>query len=385
MPPEGPRLTEAEVGLLKAWVEAGANWPPGAAVVARTPARSSHWSFQPVRTVPSPIVKNTAWVRQPIDNFVLVRLEAEGIEPSREAGQEKLYRRLSLDLTGLPPSDVELASYLKDDHRNVVERLLASPRFGEKWARHWLDLARYSDSDGYQKDEFRPNAFRYRDWVIDAYNRDLPYDRFTIEQIAGDLLPGSTLEQKTATGFHRMTLTSREAGIDLKQLRTEQVEDRANTTAAVWMGLTVGCAACHDHKFDPISQKEHYQLYAYFDRAQEASLNAPLAHERRRYDAEFAEYARQRDTLLESYGILRLQPEFERLMKEAAKPGAPAEWVANRGAEKLGTSLAPRRIRLFRDILRNRPPAWPELQSATVADRWALRSSQGRTLLKRLA
>ena len=206
-------------------------------------------------------MRQTAWVHNAIDRFVLAKLEAEGISPSPEAGKITLIRRLSFDLIGLPPSPEQVRDFLRDDspeaYEALVDRLLESPHYGEKWARHWLDLARYADSDGYEKDWPRPYAWRWRHWVINALNDDMPFDQFTLRQIAGDLLPHPTVEEHVATGFHRNTLTNREGGVNEEQTRFEEVVDRANTVGAVWLGLTVGCAQCHDHKYDPITQKDY--------------------------------------------------------------------------------------------------------------------------------
>jgi hypothetical protein len=266
----------------------------------------AHWAFVPPQRPPVPPVKNTRWPRNPIDQFVLARLEAEGLAPSPEADRATLIRRVSLDLVGLPPSPAEVEGFLHDPrpdaYERLVDRLLASPHFGEHWALHWLDLARYADSDGYEKDLARPYAWLYRDWVIDALNRDLPFDQFTLEQLAGDLLPNATDSQKIATGFHRNTLTNREGGIDPEEDRVKQTFDRVNTTSAVWLGLTVGCAQCHDHKYDPISQREYYQLYAFFNSLREVDLPAPQPAELARYrrdkaafDAEHARLLQARD------------------------------------------------------------------------------------------
>src|SRR5207244_355277 len=201
---------------------------------AETKETKAHWAFKsPVRPQ-VPEVKNKKWVRTPIDNFVLARLDKEGLRPSPEADQVTLLRRLSLDVVGLPPTIAEMDAFLTDKsseaYEKQVERLLNSPHYGERWGRHWLDGARYADSDGYEKDTGRPWAWRYRDWVIQAFNSDLAYDRFVIEQLAGDLLPDATIDQKTATGFHRNTLTNLEGGVDAEQFRVEQVIDRVNTT-----------------------------------------------------------------------------------------------------------------------------------------------------------
>ncbi|MFO0843414.1 MAG: DUF1549 domain-containing protein [Gemmataceae bacterium] len=280
MPPgKGKELKPDEVALLRAWIDQGAAYP-SRTPAAKQSAQSSHWSFQPVRSPEVPRIANDRWTRNGIDTFVLARLQKEGIEPSPEAGRWTLLRRLHLDLIGLPPSPDEVTAFLDDGwpgaYERAVDRLLASPHYGERWGRHWLDLARYADSDGYEKDAGRPHAWRYRHWVIDALNRDLGYDRFTVEQLAGDLLPGSTVEQKVATGFHRNTLTNREGGVDREQYRVEAVVDRVNTTARVWLGLTLGCAQCHDHKYDPLSQREYYQLLAFFNSDEEVDLPAPL-------------------------------------------------------------------------------------------------------------
>ena len=285
MPPAGPRLSEVEVGLFRAWIDTGAVWPQEVVFDGGQGARpkSSHWSFQPILHPQPPSVQRASWLKNPIDAFVLAKLESEGIEPSPEAEREKLIRRLSLDLTGLPPTPDEVASFMADSrpdaYQRQVDRLLDSPHFGEKWAVHWLDQARYADSDGYEKDSRRPHAWRWREWVINAFNNDLPFDQFTIQQIAGDLLPNATVDQKVATGFHRNTPTNREGGVNIEMFRFEQVVDRASTVGSVWLGLTVGCAQCHDHKYDPISQKEFYQLYAYFNNADEVNIEAPLAGE----------------------------------------------------------------------------------------------------------
>lgn len=225
----------------------------------------------------------------PIDAFVRARLERERIEPSAEADRATLARRLSLDLTGLPPSVEEVAAFINDPsgnaYENLVDRLLKSPHFGEQWGRHWLDLARYADSDGYEKDSPRLNAYLYRDWVIRAINADMPFDRFTIEQLAGDLLPNATIEQKKGTAFHRQTLTNKEGGVDQEEYRCKATVDRVNTTAAVWLGLTVACAECHNHKYDPISQREYYQMYAFFNDASEIEQLAPTEEDTAAYES----------------------------------------------------------------------------------------------------
>jgi mono/diheme cytochrome c family protein len=292
MPPKGaPRLSNDEVAVLRAWVEAGAPAPANEAAAQPTTPASKHWAFRPIIRPAESAVKNPAWVRNPIDRFVLARLEKEKLAPSPEAVRVTLLRRLSLDLIGLPPSPQEVDDFLADQrpdaYERVVDRLLASPHYGERWGRHWLDLARYADSNGYSIDAPR-SIWPYRDWVINALNQDLPFDRFTVEQLAGDLLPDATVEQKVATGFHRNTQINEEGGVDKEQFRVESVIDRVNTTGSVWLGLTIGCCQCHDHKFDPFSQREYYQFFAFFNNQDEPNLslgpappNAPPARGRR--------------------------------------------------------------------------------------------------------
>jgi mono/diheme cytochrome c family protein len=279
MPPEGEGkpLTKEQIALVRAWIDQGAHWPDDANTAIAQRAGADHWSFQPIQRPAAPTTKDQTWVRNPIDAFILARLEKEGIAPSPEADKPTLIRRLSIDLTGLPPTPAEVADYINDSsqraYETLVDRLLASPHYGERYARYWLDLTRYADSDGYEKDLGRPHAWRFRDWVINALNSDLPFDEFTLQQIAGDLLPEATIEQRTATGFHRNTLTNREGGIDTEEDRCKQTVDRTNTTGAVWLGLTVGCANCHTHKYDPITQKEYFGLYGFFNDIDEVNVS----------------------------------------------------------------------------------------------------------------
>ena len=254
MPPKGPRLSPAEVAAAAPWIDAGAQVPAGEKVAAARRG-SKHWAFQPVVRPAEPAVKDAAWARNAIDRFILARLEKEGIAPvaggrPRHADPPPVSSTCSA--CRRPPHEVDafVADTRPDAYERLVDRLLASPHYGERWGRHWLDQARYADSNGYSIDAPR-SIWQYRDWVIDALNRDLPFDRFTVEQLAGDLLPGATLEQKVATGFHRNTQINQEGGIDLEQFRVEAVVDRVNTTGSVLLGLTVGCCQCHDHKFDP--------------------------------------------------------------------------------------------------------------------------------------
>jgi len=262
MPPVeiGDRLTADEIAKLTAWIKQGAEYKP-------------HWAFIVPKRPTIPETPNTKHqTPNTIDRFVVAKLHASGLEMSPEADKATLIRRVTLDLTGLLPTPKEVDDFLKDQspqaYETVVNRLLASPHYGERQARHWLDLARYADSNGYTIDGAR-QIWPYRDWVINALNADMPFDQFTREQLAGDLLPKATLDQKIATGFHRNTSFNEEGGTDAEQFRVERTVDRANTTAAVCLGLTAGCAQCHDHKYDPVSQKDYYRLYAFFDSCDE--------------------------------------------------------------------------------------------------------------------
>jgi len=273
MPPK-ETLPAEQVAILKAWIDQGAKAPSDETIETK----SNHWSFQPVKRPQPPAVKNESWVRNPIDRFILAPLEEQGIRPAPEADRITLIRRLSLDLLGLPPTpgdvDAFLADQRPDAYERLVDKLLASPHYGERQARHWLDLARYADSNGYTIDSAR-GIWKYRDWVIDAFNRDQPFDAFSIEQMAGDMLPNATTEQKIATGFHRCTQINEEGGIDHEQFRVEAVVDRVNTTGSVFLGLTVGCCQCHDHKFDPLPQREYYQLFAFLNNCEDNNRVTP--------------------------------------------------------------------------------------------------------------
>jgi hypothetical protein len=257
MPPvaSGRTLTPAEIDLIQRWIEQGARW-------------EKHWSFNPPRRASLPDISNRAWARNDIDFFVAKRLDQEGLAPAPEADRATLIRRVSLDLTGLPPTPAEVDAFVNDKSRDayekVVDRLLASPRYGERMAAQWLDAARYADTNGYQTDAER-YMWRWRDWVIEAFNRNLSFDQFALQQIAGDMLPRPTLDQRIATGFNRNHRGNGEGGIIPEEYAVEYVVDRVETTSTVFMGLTLGCARCHDHKYDPFTQKEFYQLFAYFN------------------------------------------------------------------------------------------------------------------------
>jgi hypothetical protein len=276
-PPDKEKPLNAQhIATLKAWIDQGAIWPAAddSAAAATTTA---HWAYQPIARPAVPNVGQAAWVATPVDAFILQRLERERIKPSPEAPREVLLRRVFLDLVGLLPTHDQREAFLSDKRGDayvrLVDRLLASPHFGERWGRHWLDLARYGDSNGYELDIVRPNAWRYRDWVVQAINADLPYDRFITEQLAGDLLPDAGLEQMAATGFHRMTIKNTESGINEEDYRNREAIDRTNTTAAAVLGITLGCAQCHSHKYDPISQQEYYRFYAFFNNVEEVELD----------------------------------------------------------------------------------------------------------------
>lgn len=295
MPPEGEgtRLNPEEIELIRTWINEGA-WRPESSA---PPPRSEHWAFQPLRRPPLPMASEEA--RNPIDLFVLSRLAEHGLAPSEEADKATLVRRLYLDLLGLPPSVEEVERFQSDAGDGAVERLvdrlLSSPHFGERFGRHWLDLARYADSDGYEKDAARPHAWRHRDWVIGAINGDMPFDQFSIAQLAGDLIDPSVageeaVEWKVATGFHRHTLHNTEGGIDPEEDRVKKTVDRTNTFGTIWLGLTVACAQCHSHKYDPISQREYYSLYAFFNNLEETSLEAPAPWEQWRHERALAEF-----------------------------------------------------------------------------------------------
>jgi hypothetical protein len=266
MPLDEDPLPAAEIALIQAWIDQGAPMPSGSMTDAPDDI-DEHWAYvKPSRPDP-PAVGDGAWVRNPIDAFVLARLEQDALGPSREAARSTLLRRVSLDLIGLPPTPDELAAFLADTapdaYERAVDRLLASPHYGERWARPWLDLARYADTHGYEKDN-RRSIWKFRDWVIDALNRDLPFDQFTIEQIAGDMLPEATIDQQIASGFHRNAMTNEEGGVDPEESRYEVLVDRVNTTATVWLGSTLACAQCHNHKYDPFSQRDYFRMLAFF-------------------------------------------------------------------------------------------------------------------------
>ena len=323
MPPPdaGPALSAVEITLLEKWIQQGAVW-------------QRHWSFLPVRSGPLPLMSTVGWAQSPLDTFVLNRLKDADLTPSPRTDRATLIKRLHYDLTGLPPAPHDVDRFLADRsptaYEQLVDRLLHSPHFGERWGRHWLDKARFADTNGYESDQTR-TIWAFRDWVIEAINRDLSFDQFTIEQLAGDLLPESTTDQTLATAFHRNTMTNAEGGTDNEEFRVAAVVDRVNTTMQVWMGMTIGCAQCHDHKYDPITQRNYYELFAIFNQTEDAdgNDNAPVIPtptrgqqaEIARLDAEIAEL---KETLRAETPQLRAaQREWEAAVR-ASSPGASA-------------------------------------------------------------
>ena len=294
MPPpdSNKKLTDDQRPLLTRWIAEGAQ-------------ANAHWSLVPPVRPEVPKVAEGTWPRNELDYFVLARLEREGLAPSPEADRLTLMRRLYLDLVGLLPTPDEADAFASDIRPDaydaLVDRLLDSPHYGERWARRWLDLARYADTNGYEKDRPR-SIWPYRDWVIRSLNADLPFDQFTIQQIAGDLLPGAGLSERVATGFHRNTMINEEGGIDVEEFRFASVVDRVDTTGAVWLGLTVGCAQCHTHKFDPISQREYYGLFAFLNNADEPELAVPqpeITAARAEIESQIANLTAQRNSKLD--------------------------------------------------------------------------------------
>jgi mono/diheme cytochrome c family protein len=322
MPPKGePPLSSDEIALLKAWIDQGAKAPVEDADGASVKG-ANHWAFRPIASPSVPEVVDKTWVRNPIDAFVLARLEKVGLHPSADADRVTLIRRLSFDLLGLPPTVEEVDAFVADTRDDayalLVDRLLESPHYGERWGRHWLDLARYADSNGFTRD-FARSIWKYRDWVVDAVNRDMPFDQFAIEQIAGDMLPEATLDQRVATGFHRNTSINEEGGTDPEQFRVESVVDRVNTTGIVFLGLTVGCAQCHEHKYDPISQREYYQLFAFLNNADEPRLEIPTPEQIA------AGLPQKRDELRRQ--VAKLEKQFQSQSEEFQK--SLASWEKN--------------------------------------------------------
>jgi len=272
MPPpmSGREVSPSQVDIIRRWIEQGAKW-------------ETHWAFTAPKRQEAPTVKNTAAIRNPIDQFIQARLEREALAPAAEADKRTLLRRLSFDLTGLPPKQEDIDTFLNDKspdaYEKQVDRLLASRHYGERMAMDWLDVARYADTHGYHIDSHR-DMWPWRDWVIKSFNANMPFDKFTIMQLAGDLLPDAGLEGKIASGFNRNHMINFEGGAIPEEYLTEYVADRVETTSAAWMGLTMGCARCHTHKYDPISHKEYYQFFAFFNNVDEKGLDGRTGNAR---------------------------------------------------------------------------------------------------------
>lgn len=334
MPPPATKLvlSDREKETLKAWITAGATY-------------EAHWSFVAPKRPAVP--KLTTQPANPIDAFILTRLQKDGLSFSSPADKYTLLRRVYLDLIGIPPTPEEVDAFVNDKSPNayekVVEKLLASPQYGERWARRWLDLARYADTNGYEKDR-RRSIWPYRDWVIQALNADVPFDQFTIEQIAGDLLPNATLQQKIATGFHRNTMLNEEGGIDPLEFRYYAVVDRAAVTGTVWLGLTVGCAQCHTHKFDPISHTEYFRLFAFLNNAEEPELPVPSPEEARKHADLMAKIARLQVALAEKVTPEQRHTAFDTWLNAERKQAV--KWISLRPTR---TEAGPTKLTLQRD------------------------------------
>jgi hypothetical protein len=331
MPPPGKNrqpLSAAQLSVLRQWIEEGAVW-------------QNHWAFIAPSRPSVPTVRNEAWVKNPIDTFIMARLEAEGLTASPQAARETLVRRVTLDLTGLPPTPKEIDDFLNDPatdaYDKLVDRLLTSPHYGERMVLEWLDAARYSDTNGYQTDGTRA-MWPWRDWVIDALNRNMPFNQFTMEQIAGDLLPSPTTSQRIATGFHRNHMLNGEGGRIAEESRVDYVVDRVDTTGTVWLGLTVGCGRCHEHKYDPLPQKEYYQLYAFYNNVAEVGgvdrrngTAAPVLElptdEQKQKIAGLEQTIAEKQRLLDALAKKRLLA-FDAWEKDAAKEKLPEKAAA---------------------------------------------------------
>ncbi len=336
MPMGAKPLDPAQAELIRAWIDAGADWPES--LGSRDAGVAKHWAFVAPQRAPLPAVSNAKWAsRNPVDRFVLARLDKEGLAPSPEANRATLLRRLSLDLTGLPPTPAEVDAFLRDKsskaYEKQVDRLLESPHYGERQARHWLDAARYADSDGFEKDKPRWVWF-YRDWVINAFNRDLPYDRFLTEQLAGDLIPGATQEQIVATGFLRNSMINEEGGIDPEQFRMEAMFDRMDAIGKSMLGVTIQCAQCHNHKYDPLTQEEYYKIFAFLNNAHEANVTVYAPDEQRKRAELFAE-------IREAENDLRHRnPDWPQRMaawEAKVRPGQPVWHVVKPSVDDIST------------------------------------------------
>jgi Protein of unknown function (DUF1553)/Protein of unknown function (DUF1549)/Planctomycete cytochrome C len=353
MPVDGEPLNELQIALIAKWIDAGARMPESERTLTTT---STHWAFQPPMASAIPDSSGESSIQNPIDRFILARLNVEGLVPSPEADRTTLIRRLSLDLRGIVPTPEEVDDFQQDispmAFERLLDRFLASPTYGERWGKHWLDLARYADSNGFTRD-FERQVWKYRQWVIQAINSAMPFDQFTIEQLAGDMLPEPTLEQLIATGFHRNTLINDEGGTDPEQFRVDAIADRVDTTGVVYLGLTLGCARCHHHKYDPISQRDYYQIFAFLNNCDEPQIDAPTEDELdsgvvARRDAIRAEIATKEKQLAEC------QSEF--LEKQFA-------WEATITPKFFRSLVGPAQI-----ALETKPTSRDEAQKKMVAD-----------------
>ncbi|MBO49998.1 MAG: hypothetical protein CMJ69_04340 [Planctomycetaceae bacterium] len=302
-------------------------------------AEQPHWAFRPIAKPEVPDVARPGQVLNGIDRFILKRLAVENVRPAPPADPATLLRRIHLDLTGLPPQPGLVKSFLADPtreaYREIVRRLLASSHYGERWGRFWLDMARYGDSNGYESDGIRPHAWRYRQWVIEALNRDLPFDRFTVEQLAGDLLPDATRDQRIATGFHRNTLVNTEGGVDREEDRVKRTVDRTNTLGKVWLGITLGCCQCHDHKFDVFSQDDYFGVYAFFNSLDEPLITVQTEQESAIFREQLEAYRVRRAKLLKAVAAFRSET-FTRWEKHVLRP--QAGWEVLRPRELVGSA-----------------------------------------------
>ena len=318
MPPSGP-IPAAEQKALRDWVAAGARWPAGSKMASSRDINSqikSHWAFQPIRLPALPNVKDTAWAKNPIDRFTLAKMEAAGIKPSKAADKRTLIRRATYDLTGLPPSPEDVRTFISDKspdaYARLIDRLLTSKHYGEKWGRHWLDLVRYAETNSYERDNPKPNAFRFRDYVIKSINDDKPFDVFMREQLAGDEMPNPTAEQLTGTGFYRLGIWDDEP-TDPELARYDGLDDLITTVGQTFLGLTMDCARCHNHKIDPIPQADYYRLLSFFQGINHFRNGGPTdekpvfdtTSEKTRYDAEVAAFDARRDVGRKRLGELQ--------------------------------------------------------------------------------
>jgi hypothetical protein len=358
MPYHAPPLPPEQIALLRRWIQEGAQW-------------TDHWAFVAPKPQPLPTVKRTDWVRQPLDRFILARLEKESLEPSPEASKSELLRRASLDLTGLPPTAEEEAAYLADASPNAYEkqadRLLASPAYGERWASMWLDLARYADTLGYEADRRRPGVWPYRDWVIEAYNKNVPYDRFVTQQLAGDLLPDATFEDRIATSFHRQTPNNQEGGTDDEEFRTIAIIDRVATTWSVLNGITMNCVQCHSHPYDPIRHAEYYKTFAFFNTSNDADLDDDFPVLRVPKDK--SRYAEASEIQQEIAQHIHSQEDADRAMVAKSEwQAAPIETAAANEVEVLGPKITDIENQLAKLKAKKMPPKEKADQMKDILD-----------------